>query len=99
MIARHWTGISSVEQKDEYISWLKHHTFPQIEAIDGFLSAEIISRDIDQEIEITVITRWRDMRSIKSFAGENPEEAVVPDFVKTLLNSYELLVRHYRIEE
>lgn len=97
MIARHWKGIAKKERADEYIAHLKNETFKGLDKIDGFLNSSILTRNVEAGTEFLIITQWRDINSVKGFAGENYESAVVPQVVKDIMVSYDHLASHYEI--
>ena len=97
MISRHWTGLAKKERADEYISHLKNDTFKQIAAINGFISARILKRELQEGIEFLIITEWDTLDAIKQFAGTNYETAVVPELVGSIMIKYDEKVSHYEV--
>jgi heme-degrading monooxygenase HmoA len=97
MIARHWKGIAKKDRADEYIAHLRNETFKGLDKIDGFLSSSILTRNVEAGTEFLIITEWENINSIKNFAGEDYEVAVVPQVVKNIMISYDHLASHYEI--
>jgi heme-degrading monooxygenase HmoA len=97
MIARHWKGIAKKDRADEYIDHLKNETFKGLDKTNGFLNSSILTRNVEAGTEFLVITEWKDVNSIKSFAGEDYGTAVVPQVVKDIMVSYDQLASHYEI--
>lgn len=97
MIARHWRGIAHSAQGNNYIEHLRTDTFPKLASLDGFIKASILTREIEVGTEFLVITIWQSLDSIRAFAGEDAELAVVPDLVRTMMISYDQQARHYQI--
>lgn len=97
MIARHWKGICKPEEADNYIEHLQQDTFHKLRDIDGFLYAAILQRDVPQGIEFLIVTHWQAMESIREFAGDNPQQAVVPELVQAMMVEYDPEVTHYEI--
>jgi heme-degrading monooxygenase HmoA len=98
MISRHWTGLAKKEKAAEYIIHLKTDTFRQLKQLDGFISASILKRELDDGIEFLIITEWKTLASIKQFAGDQYETAVVPATVQSLMIRYDTKARHYEVE-
>jgi len=69
MISRHWTGLAKKERANEYIAHLQNDTFKQLKNIDGFISANILRREIEEGIEFLIITEWKSLR--RSFTGNS----------------------------
>ncbi len=98
MISRHWTGLAKRERANEYISHLQNDTFRQIKTIDGFISAHILKREVEEGIEFLIITEWRTLDAIRQFAGTNFDTAVVPKLVQDIMIKYDNKVRHYEVD-
>src|SRR5258705_1363464 len=97
MISRHWTGLAKKERANEYISHLQNDTFKQIANIDGFISAHILRRELEEGIEFLIITEWRTLDAIVEFTGTNFDTAVVPRLVQDIMIRYDDMVRHYEV--
>lgn len=97
MIERHWKGIAKNDKAEEYIDHLKNDTFVQLRAISGFVSARILKRSVTEGTEFLIVTAWKDIQSIKGFAGSNVETAVVPEHVRKVMVRYDEVVQHYEI--
>jgi hypothetical protein len=97
MISRNWTGLCRKERANDYIQHLQEDTFPIIKKIEGFIKASILKREVAEGVEFLIVTEWESLNSIKQFAGNNYETAVVPDIVKGMMIRYDENVRHYEI--
>jgi heme-degrading monooxygenase HmoA len=99
MISRQWKGIANRSDADNYIAHLKTETFPFLSKITGFLEAQILRRPVAEGVEFRIATTWDSMDSIRKFAGENAERAVVPETVQAMMVSYDRIVEHYEVVE
>ena len=99
MISRHWKGLAKPDQAENYVTHLRVDTFPLLAKIDGFIDASILKRSTDRGIEFLIVTRWSSLESIKNFAGESAEVAVVPATVQEMMLEYDREVVHYEIRE
>jgi len=95
VISRYWRGLFRAERADDYVRHLREKTFVNLERLDGFVSASILRRDVATGVEFVVLTRWRSLESVKAFAGEDPERAVVPEELSAMILEYDERVRHY----
>lgn len=95
MISRHWKGVAKKERANDYVHHLKTSTFKQIGKISGFISAKILTREIEEGTEFLIITEWDSLEAIKQFAGTSFDTAVVPKVVQDIMISYDSKVRHY----
>jgi heme-degrading monooxygenase HmoA len=50
-------------------------------------------------VEFLVITGWESLDAIASFAGADPEAAVVPARVADMMVDYDRRVRHFEVVE
>ncbi|HWA38697.1 MAG TPA: hypothetical protein VG873_12595 [Burkholderiales bacterium] len=97
MISRQWRGLAKSAFADAYVEHLRTETFPAIQKLRGFLGAEILRRDVPGGVEFLVVTRWLSLASIRAFAGEEAETAVVPGKVHDMMVDYDRVVRHYEV--
>jgi len=98
MVERHWKGIANREKAGRYIQHLKEETLPGLKTISGFKGLSILSRETKEGTAFLIITRWEKLASIRQFAGENYEEAVVPDAVKAMMIRYDRQAEHYIVQ-
>ena len=99
MISRQWRGIARHSEADRYVSHLRTQTVPQLARIAGFRGASILRRDSAEGVEFLIVTTWDSIDAIRQFAGQNAEDAVVPDNVQAMMLSYDRTVAHYEIVE
>jgi heme-degrading monooxygenase HmoA len=97
MIARHWRGVAKREFADAYVEHLHSETFPQLVQLAGFHDASLLRRDVEQGVEFLVVTVWKSLESIRSFAGNDAESAVVPVKVQQMMVEYDRRARHYEV--
>jgi len=95
LIHRYWKGVTKPGQEDAYITHLERETVPALRKMAGFVHIVILQRPIESGTEFQVITLWRSLDDIKSFAGEDVESAVVPPAAAALLSSYDRRAAHY----
>lgn len=75
MIAREWKARCPFDQKEGFIKYLYKTGVKDTSGIEGFKEARIFSRDLDDTVEVTLLTFWDSYESIKSYAGDNIEVA------------------------
>ena len=97
MIARHWRGLAHARSADAYIEHLQTETFPALARIAGFMGASLLRRSEVRGVEFLVITHWESPGAIAQFSGTDPELAVVPEYVRTLMIEYDDRARHYEV--
>lgn len=97
MISRQWRGVAKAEFAEAYVEHLQTETFPAIRKLRGFVGAEILRRQVPEGVEFLVVTRWASMDSIRAFAGDEVDTAVVPAKVDAMMVDYDRIVRHYEV--
>ena len=97
MISRHWRALARPGEADHYIRHLTDETFPKLSGIAGFIKASILKRELERGTEFLIITEWQSLDAIRTFAGADPEAAVVPALVQAMMLEYDPRVRHYEV--
>ena len=96
MIARLWRGRAGTpKDADAYQRHVTTTVLPGLKGIPGHCSAQVLRRGE----EFLVITFWESMDSIRRFAGEDPERAVVEPEALAVLAEFDDVVRHYEVME
>ena len=97
-IVRVWKGYGTAKGVDRYCrEHFSKTVLPQLKAVDGFLDANVLVRSSEGETKVIVATVWDSIESIKAFAGENYEKAVVEPIVSHLLERFDDDVTHYAV--
>jgi antibiotic biosynthesis monooxygenase (ABM) superfamily enzyme len=100
MIARIWYGWTSRENAEKYEKLLREEVLLEIakRAIPGYKGAEIFIRDGENnETEFITLLRFETIEAVKTFAGKNYEQPVIPPECKKLLKRHSEKSRHYQI--
>lgn len=101
MIARIWHGYTKPEHESVYEIMLKEEIFTGIRdrKINGFIDIQLLKRKLDNEVEFVTIMRFDSISSVKEFAGNDYEKAVVYKDAKPLLLRYDERSQHYEIKQ
>jgi heme-degrading monooxygenase HmoA len=99
MISRHWKGTVKPGYAERYLEHLRTHTLPQLTAIAGFVSVAILKRDVGNGTEFQIVTVWTSIESIRAFAGDDAELAVVPPAAQALMATFDRRAVHYEVVE
>jgi heme-degrading monooxygenase HmoA len=97
MISRHWRGLARTECAEAYVKHLQTETFPAVRRLPGFISAAILRRTVPEGVEFLIVTSWDSLSSIRAFAGEEVDVAVVPQVVVDMMVEHDRVVRHYEV--
>jgi hypothetical protein len=99
VISRHWTGVLRAGQDERYLQHLRSETFPRLGRIPGFVRATVLTRPAAEGLEVRVVTVWESLESVREFAGEKLDVAVVPPSVRELLVKFDSTVVHYDVRD
>jgi heme-degrading monooxygenase HmoA len=97
MIARVWSAQATPAKVPAYVDHLKSQVLPTLRKVDGYAGAMLLERAGSEAVEIMVITYWQSVDSIRGFAGDDSETAVVADEAAALLTQFDQRVRHYKV--
>ena len=100
MISRIWHGWTTPENADVYESLLKSEIFQGIQdrEIAGYRGIHLLRRDHGDEVEFVTIMWFDTLESVRSFAGEDYEIAVVPEKARAVLSRFDERSRHYEVK-
>ena len=97
MIARYWSATTSKEHAPMYFNHLTTAVMPELKALAGFRGCQFLQRNVQDNVEVVVITFWESLNSIMRFAGDDIEAAVVSDKAAQLMLDYDRRVKHYEV--
>lgn len=70
---------------------------PHLRSINGFVEAKVLTRAVGGETEVVVATTWDSIDSVKAFAGDAYDRAVVAPAVRQLLTRFDDHVTHFTV--
>jgi hypothetical protein len=101
MISRIWHGWTTPAKADAYEELLKREIFTGIRGrrILGFQSIQLFRRDLGGEVEFVTVMWFDSLESVRIFAGDDYEAAVVPPAARALLSRFDARSQHYEVRE
>jgi heme-degrading monooxygenase HmoA len=97
-VVRVWKGYGTSGGVQRYCDdHFAKTVLPQLRALSGFESATVLVRPVGHETEVVVATVWASMQSVKTFAGDDHDAAVVEPVVRTLLDHFDTRVTHFNV--
>jgi heme-degrading monooxygenase HmoA len=101
MIIRIWHGWTTPENADTYENLLNREVFNGIaeKSIKGYRQIELLRRDLGSETEFITIMRFNSLDDVKSFVGEDYEQAYVPAEAQKVLKRFDARSQHYELRE
>ncbi|HLO15649.1 MAG TPA: hypothetical protein VK206_12515 [Anaerolineales bacterium] len=101
MISRIWHGYTTPENADIYEALLKEEIFVGIRNrhIPGFKEIQLFRRNFGKEVEFITVMWFDSLESVREFAGDDYEVAVVPPKARTVLSHFDDRSQHYEVRE
>jgi len=97
-IIRVWYGTADSKYANEYGRHVKNDIFPLFSEMKGNLGAKVLRRDVEEGVEFMVMTIWDSMESIKEFAKDDIEKAVVAKVAQPFFIRYDDHVSHFSLD-
>jgi hypothetical protein len=99
MIARVWHGWTNHENAKAYETLLLNTILPAIarREIAGYLGTHLYRRVDRERVEFVTTMYFDSIESVRAFAGEDYETAVVPPDAQKLLARFDPRSRHYEV--
>ena len=100
MICRIWHGWTTRQNADSYETLLKEEIFLGIlnRRISGFKGVQLLRRQVEEETEFITLMTFDSLESVREFAGQDYEQAVVPEKARAILSRFDQRSKHYEIK-
>ena len=97
MIVRMWHGKVPTTKAGAYREFLNARAIPDYQSVEGNLSVHILERNEGTVTHFITLTFWKNLESIKAFAGDEVETAKYYPEDKEFLLEFEPKVVHYEV--
>jgi len=97
MIVRIWRGRAVADNADAYFRHVTGTVFPELGTRAGHEGAWLLRREVDGETEFLAVTFWESLDSIRSFAGDDVDTAIVEPEARAVLSGFDDFARHYEL--
>jgi antibiotic biosynthesis monooxygenase (ABM) superfamily enzyme len=98
MFTRIWYGHTTRENAAAFEDLLRSEVFPFLQSIHGFRGGLILNRDLLDEIEFVVVTRFDAVSSMRAAAAsEEFGLAFIPEKAEALLSRYDKRTAVYSV--
>ena len=99
MYIREWRGRAKQSDAARYPEYFRREFSSQLRSAPGFQGGSLSQREVGDEVEFLVLTRWKSMEAIREFTGSVAENAVMDPGAMATLAAYDHAVRHYEVLE
>lgn len=97
MIARVWHGSTKPEHADAYESMLKPELLPGISKARGYRGSFLMRRDVGTEVEFITILLFDSIDDIRTVAGPQYQESIIPEERRQYLSKHDEKAAHYEV--
>jgi heme-degrading monooxygenase HmoA len=97
MIVRMWHGRVPAAKAKAYRDFVNSRAIPDYQSVNGNISVHILERSEGDITHFITLTFWKDLDSIRAFAGEDVEAAKYYPKDKDFLLEFEPRVVHYEV--
>ena len=97
MIVRMWHGKVPTSKAKAYREFVNARAIRDYQSVDGNLSVHILERVEGDITHFITLTFWRDLDSIRAFAGDDVEKAKYYPEDEEYLLEFEPEVVHYEV--
>jgi len=101
MICRLWHGWTTQSNADAYEHLLRSEIFHGIaeRGIPGYQGIELLRRRAEPLVEFVTLMWFDSLDSVRAFAGDDYETAVVPPAARALLERFDARSAHYEVRQ
>lgn len=100
-IIRTWKGWTTIANAPIYEDMLINEVFPTVKrkGVEGLEKVSISTMLKNDEMEFFLVLQFDSLDSVKVFAGEDYEQAYIPDNAKRVLSRYDKTAQHFTLKE
>jgi heme-degrading monooxygenase HmoA len=97
MIARVWRGWASQATAGDYQRHYETEVSRHLQEVKGFCGARLLRCDDGQEVMFTSVAFFISIDAVRSFAGDDYEQAIVEEAARRALNRWDERVSHHDV--
>ncbi len=97
MIARVWRASATPANADAYFRYFSGTVVPHLKSIVGHHHAYLLRRPQGGQVELLAITFWDSIDTVKNFAGNDAETAIVDPEARAMLSEFDDFARNFEV--
>jgi len=100
-VIRTWRGWTTLENAPVYEKMLIDEVFPAVKkkGVDGLEKVSISTLTKNDEVEFFLILQFNSLDAVKAFAGEEYENAYIPENAQRVLKRYDETAAHFELKK
>jgi heme-degrading monooxygenase HmoA len=80
-----------------YLAQVRAVVLPHLRTFSGYKGAHFAKREVEEGLEILVMTYWESIEAVRAFAGDEETHAYMPPEIAATLTSYDTSSDHYEV--
>src|SRR5215467_10762155 len=96
-LVRSWSARATPAGADAYVVHFRDAVLPSLRRLAGHRGALVLRRPVSAEVEITVLTLWASLASVREFAGPDATVAVVEPEARAVLTAFDERATHFEL--
>ena len=97
MIARIWRGWAPRATAEDYQRHYESEVSRHLRGTDGFRGARLLRQEAGDEVMFTSVAFFTGIDTVRGFAGEDYERAVVEETARRALSRWDERVSHHEV--
>jgi heme-degrading monooxygenase HmoA len=97
MIARTWQAITTPDKLPGYLETVRESVLPRLLEQPGYQGSRFMTRLVDNQIEIQVVTYWNSMDDAQALSGQSSGGAWMPAEIEAVLEQFDHDVALYEV--
>lgn len=94
-VVRRWEATVARDDLSAWVEAFRTRVLPGMRAVDGFRDVTFLARRDEDPCHVVVLTKWRDMAAVVSFAGKHAAKTVLPDFMAQFFKTHDAEATFY----
>ncbi|OAN75867.1 hypothetical protein A8B78_15615 [Jannaschia sp. EhC01] len=88
-VVRKWEASIARADIAGWVKTYRDRVLDHVRAVPGFQDVTFLAERDDDPCRVTVLMTWDDMDAIRAFAGDDPAQTVLPDFMAPFFPDYD----------
>jgi antibiotic biosynthesis monooxygenase len=97
MIVRMWRCYTTPENAGAFEALVDSDIRPRLEKVKGFVSGDLLRRDLLQEVEFVAISYYDSLDSVRSVTGEDFGQLLIPESALSMLIRFDKRASFYNV--
>ena|ERR1700743_1350937 len=97
MVVRMWRCFTTPENARAFEALVESDILPRLQRAKGFISGDILRRDLLQEVEFVAISYYDSLDAVRAVTGEDFGQLLVPESALSILIRFDKRASFYTV--